>query len=312
MTVSVVIASYNHARFLRQCVESALTQTTPPIEVIVVDDGSTDGSRDVIRSFGRAVKPLFQENAGTYAALNAGAALAKGDWIAIHNSDDAWDLRKLERQMELCTAEPAPGLIHTGYLCIDENGIPYSTPPANASLPDYHGPALTGMLPTMLRSMPVVISSAMISRTAWERFGPFDRRYLGMGDWDLCLKVSQEFPFGFVDAPLTLVRKHSANAGTDATRIPSDWTARDWRLLGLETMPAAAQSLFETAKRNCISKQEAAFGLACLATIYSWGHEPALARRVYLLAARLNPLRAQTYLRFVVTYLPQRVRVRIR
>ncbi|HLV81680.1 MAG TPA: glycosyltransferase family A protein, partial [Chthonomonadaceae bacterium] len=98
-TISVVIASYNHAPYLRACIESALQQSRPPDEVIVVDDGSTDGSREIIQSFGSALCPIFQANRGTGAALNAGFAKTKGDWIAIHNSDDVWAPEKLEKQL---------------------------------------------------------------------------------------------------------------------------------------------------------------------------------------------------------------------
>ncbi len=307
-----MVASYNHAPYLRACLESALHQTLAPREVIVVDDGSTDGSREIIESFGDAVTPIFQANRGTCAALNAGFARATGDWIAIHNSDDVWTPDKLARQAEIAPSQPDIGLIHTGFVCIDAEGKPYATPPPGASVPDYHGPPVAEMLPTMLRSMPVIISSALIARPAWEQFGPFDERYHGMGDWDLCLRISQAFRFGFVDAPLTLVRKHAANASTDATRIPADWTRRDWLYLGRETMPRAAHCLFEKARRGEMDREEAAFGLACLATIYSWGEEPDLARATYILAARLSPLRLKTYIRYVLTFLPHAVRERIR
>src|SRR5581483_5019413 len=134
----------------------------------------------------------------------------------------------------------------------------------------------------------------------------------GLGDWDLCLRISEEFPFGFVDEPLTLIRKHPTNSSTDASRIPSDWTQRDWPYLARETMPRAARHLFAKAQQGASDREEAAFALACLATIYSWGQEPDLARATYALAARLCPLRLKTYLRYAVTFLPRALRQRIR
>src|SRR5579872_1076528 len=112
MDVSVVVASYNHAPYLRACIESVLNQTLVPREIIVVDDGSSDGSREILESFGTALQPLFQQNRGTYAALNAGIHAASGDWIAIHNSDDLWEPEKLARQADLSAAHPEVGLIH--------------------------------------------------------------------------------------------------------------------------------------------------------------------------------------------------------
>lgn len=311
MRISVVVASYNHAPYLRACIESALHQTRAPDEVIVIDDGSTDGSREVIEAFGAAIRPVFQENHGTYATLNRGIRLASGDWIALHNSDDVWEREKLERQAEIVAAHPDVGLVHTGVRYIDAEGRSYDAPPG-ANLSDYHAPPYSDALPVMLRSQQVVISSVLVSRRAWERVGGFDERHLGMGDWDFCLRVSQMFPFGFVDAPLTLIRKHAASAGMDPTRLPADWSDRDWVLLSRETMPAAARCLFAKAQRGEAHRDEAAFALACLATLYSWGREPGRARSLYALAARLRPLRLKTYLRYLLTFLPRSLRQRIR
>lgn len=312
MSISVVIASYNHAPYLRESIESVLAQTLTPHEVIVVDDGSTDDSPAIIRSYGERIRPVFQANGGTAAALNAGAALTSGEWIAFQNSDDEWEPVKLEQQMSIAALDSRIGLIHTGWACIDAAGVRYEDLPANANLPDYSGPPVAEMQPTMLRSMPVVISSAAVSRRAWEEVGAFDERYHGLGDWDLCVRMSERYLFGFVDRPLTLVRKHAANASTDSTRIPEDWTARDWRFLGLETLPRSALVLYDRARAGAVPIAEAAFALACLGTIHSWGSEPRLARAAYRLATRLAPGRPQTYLRYLVTFLPQRLRTRIR
>lgn len=310
--ISVVIASYNHAPYLRVCIESALNQTLPPGEIIVVDDGSTDGSREIIESYGSAICPIFQANRGTAAALNAGFARTTGTWIAIHNSDDVWAPDKLVRQSEVAQRQPDIGLVHTGYVCIDAQGAVYPEPPAGANMPDYHGPPVAEMLPTMLRSMPVVISSAMIARQAWERAGPFDERYHGLGDWDLCLRISRQFHFGFVDAPLTLVRKHASNASTDAGRIPADWTRHDWQILARGSLWEAGKDLYDRAQRGTFNRKEAAFALACLGTAYSMGRQPDLARAAYALSARLDPARMKTFLRYLVTFLPRSIRRRIR
>ena len=266
--------------------------------------------RAVIASFGATIRSFLQANCGTYAALNAAIAKTSGDWIAIQNSDDLWQPEKLERQAELIAAHPALGLVHTNFGCIDADDNLY--PGRCPDMPDFHGPVVQDMHPVMLHSNPVVISSTLISRAAWERLGPFDVRYRGMGDWDLCLRISQEFLFGFVETPLTLYRKHTANSGTDVTRLPTDWNARDWQSLSREKMPGSARQLFARAQRGEIAREQAAFGLVCLATIYNWQQEPDLARFVYVLAARLQPLRWKTYARYATTFLPRALRGRIR
>jgi glycosyltransferase involved in cell wall biosynthesis len=97
--VSVIIPSYNCAPYLAEAIDSVLGQTCPPHEVIVVDDGSTDGSLEIARGYGDAVVVVAQENAGVSAARNRGFDLATGDWLALLDADDLWSSDKLERQL---------------------------------------------------------------------------------------------------------------------------------------------------------------------------------------------------------------------
>ena len=97
--VSVIIPVYNCDRYLAQAIQSVLEQTYQPLEIIVVDDGSTDGSAEVAKSFGSAVQYCFQANSGTAAARNRAIELAKGDFFAFLDADDLWVEDKLTRQM---------------------------------------------------------------------------------------------------------------------------------------------------------------------------------------------------------------------
>ncbi|MHB8974346.1 MAG: glycosyltransferase family 2 protein [Pirellulaceae bacterium] len=99
-TVSVVIPCYNRACFIAEAIQSALRQTHPPLEVIVVDDGSTDQSADVAAAFGPPVRVISQINQGPSAARNRGIAEARGEWIAFLDSDDLWEPQKLSLQMD--------------------------------------------------------------------------------------------------------------------------------------------------------------------------------------------------------------------
>lgn len=311
MKISAVLASYNHAPYLRTCIDSMLNQTRPPDEIIVVDDESTDESREIIDSYGDAVQKIYHRRHGTYGTLNVGIRRATGDWIAIHNSDDVWDPCKLERQEALLREYPEVGLVHTSVKYIDASGQECGYP-IDADLRWYHAPPCSNALLTLIHSNCVSISSAMFSRKALDRVGLFDERYLGCGDWDLCLKISKEFPVGFVDAPLTYIRRHRGNAGSDPDRIPGNWMGQDWNYLGFETMPKAAEKLLEKAWRGEVPREEAAFALACLGTQYTWGVRPDLARKVLRMSIRLQPARLKTCARYLTTFLPHKVRSRIR
>jgi glycosyltransferase involved in cell wall biosynthesis len=109
--VSTIIPVYNGERYLAEAIESVLGQSAADMEVIVVDDGSSDGSAAVARSFGEAVRYCHQPHGGIGAALNHGLALAQGAYIASLDADDLWEKRKLERQLAVAEADAGPVLI---------------------------------------------------------------------------------------------------------------------------------------------------------------------------------------------------------
>ncbi|MBN1514808.1 MAG: glycosyltransferase family 2 protein [Phycisphaerae bacterium] len=106
MTVSVVIPTYNAGAFLQRAVDSVLAQTERIREIVVVDDGSTDDTADVVRSYGPAVRYVYQSNAGVASARNRGIREARGHWVAFLDADDEWYPWKNERQMAVLRAHP--------------------------------------------------------------------------------------------------------------------------------------------------------------------------------------------------------------
>ena len=300
MTISVVIPSYNHDSYLRPCLDSVLGQTRPPDEVIVVDDGSTDESWEILQAYGDRIRAERQANQGTYATLNKAISRTTGDWIAIQNSDDVWKPEKLETQLALALANPSAGLVHTAYDVVDEAGDVAPGPPL--VFPDFSGEPLAEMLPILLRHMPVIISSAVIPRRVWDEIGSFDERYYGNGDWDWCLRASEKYPFGYVNQPLTLVRKHPANSSTDTSRLPPEWLLRDKRIMYREKAPGAIRALVQKARRGEIPKRSAAFALAATGAVCEELGEKQIARQALRHSARLQPLRLKTHLRYLASF----------
>lgn len=109
--ISVIIPVYNGERFLAEAIESVLQQNDTPLEIIVVDDGSTDGTVQIAARFGKQVHYLYQLNQGPAAARNRGLAIARGEWIAFLDSDDRWASGRLHRQLELAHTYPAAAMI---------------------------------------------------------------------------------------------------------------------------------------------------------------------------------------------------------
>lgn len=118
--VSIIINNYNYERYLREAVDSALAQDYPDCEVIVVDDGSTDTSPEIIRGYGDRIIPVLQANAGQGSAMNAGFAACSGDWVIFLDADDKLRPQAMRRALE--ATAPGVAKVHFRLACIDEAG----------------------------------------------------------------------------------------------------------------------------------------------------------------------------------------------
>lgn len=127
--VSVVIPCYNAERWLAEAVDSVLSQTYEPLEIIAVDDGSSDATLNILQGYGTRVHTITQKNAGVSAARSAGIQQAKGEYVAFLDADDVWTPTKTERQMQFLLANPRFGLIGAGCYQIDENSQRIGTCP---------------------------------------------------------------------------------------------------------------------------------------------------------------------------------------
>ena len=122
MLVSIVISNYNYARYLGAAIDSALAQTWRPLEVVVVDDGSTDESWSVIQRYGQRIRAIHQTNGGQGAAYNAGFAASRGQWVLFLDADDLLDPDALQRMMAL--AAPDVAKVQGSLRCISAEGRP--------------------------------------------------------------------------------------------------------------------------------------------------------------------------------------------
>src|SRR5262249_33901781 len=120
--VSVIIPTYNRASAVRSAITSALRQTHPQIEVIVVDDGSTDDTKATLAAFGDSIRALHQPNAGVSAARNTALRHARGEFVAFLDSDDEWFDWKLAAQVAAMRGNPAAGLVWTDMSAVDPSG----------------------------------------------------------------------------------------------------------------------------------------------------------------------------------------------
>ena len=204
--VSAIIPNYNYASYLKEAIDSVLGQTYPFVEAIVVDDGSTDGSRELIESYGTRIRAVFQRNGGVSAARNAGVASSRGEYIAFLDADDVWLPQKVERQVERFTNDRSIGLVHVGVEEIDGDGrnLAFQTD----GLEGYVAKDL------LLFERPVILgggSGFMVRRDVFDGVGGFDTRLSTSADWDLFYRVASRHRVGFVAEPLLRYRYHGSN-----------------------------------------------------------------------------------------------------
>lgn len=212
MRVSVIIATYNAARFLEAAIESVLTQTYKHYEVIVVDDGSTDNTPAIVAKFGKQCTYLWQANAGPSSARNHGISNSRGEVIAFLDADDAWLPNKLEAQVERLTERPEVGLLDTAYYLCDEKLYPVRYQPATKLDKN----ALEDMFENFKTPL---TSSIVVRRELIQKVSGFDVSLRVMEDHDLCLRLAQLCEFDCLGDPHVYYRVHSANSLTNGRVI---------------------------------------------------------------------------------------------
>lgn len=207
--ISVVIPTYNRARFLKEALESVFSQTVADREIIVVDDGSSDETRAVLEPFRDRIRYLYQENAGGAAARNRGIAAARGEWVAFLDSDDRWEPHALQALLEAASRHPEAGFIIMRACEIDAAGQRTGRRLGKRS----PGPFFT--TPDLLWGDSGSIHMPMIRRSLLETVGGFDESLAAAQDCELAIRFSFHTRLVSVPEPLLLRRVHSGNLSSD-------------------------------------------------------------------------------------------------
>lgn len=222
--VSVILPVYNGANYLRFAIESVLNQTLRDFELIVVDDGSTDSSPDIIRSYGTRLKYLRKENGGVATAFNAGIKASSGRHISWLSHDDVFMPAKLELQVSALSRQVAPAVCYTDIEFIDEEGVITE----ERKLPEYER---REVMRNLLVSGPIVMASysLLYDRGCLDEIGMYDESQRNTQDADMLIKLARRFPLTRVPQSLMQVRRHSAQGSSnkqwqaDALKFYRQW-----------------------------------------------------------------------------------------
>ncbi len=212
LSVSVIIPTYNHAHYVAAAVQSALDQTRVPEEIIVVDDGSTDDTADVLAQFDAPVRVVYQENQGRSAARNRGLDEARGDAIVFLDSDDLLATDSIERRVAVLESSPEVDVVYGDMIIIDGAGRPQGVHR------DYMpGDRPSGDIFADLALRCFILMPAMIRRTALAGLR-FDESLAQCEDYDLWRRVAANSRFFYADQPVAYYRIHDSNTVTTQTR----------------------------------------------------------------------------------------------
>ena len=202
MNISVIIPTFNRKETLKRAIQSVLMQSYTPYEIIVIDDGSDDGTKEWLKDNFPNVKYIYQMNSGVSSARNKGIKFARGDWIALLDSDDEWLPSKLKDQANEIELNPAAKFLHTNEIWI-RNGVRVNQMKKHKK---YGGYIFEKCL-DMCRISP---SSVLIKKDIFDEIGMFDETLKVCEDYDLWLRFASKYPVHFLNQPL--IKKYGGHS----------------------------------------------------------------------------------------------------
>ena len=242
--VSVIIPNHNYARYIEKTIDSALSQTHSNLEIIVVDNGSTDDSIEILNSYGKRIRTILQENLGQAVARNRGLNVATGDYIALLDADDYWEPDKIKKQLTLINS--GSQLIYSGLRQFDST---------TGKTLRYFSPAFSGDCKKAFLENPnraVVLggeSTALFTRKLSAIVGDFNTSLNSASGRDFYRRCSKHTKFLFVDEPLVNYRSHDNNLIINSRHIMKD-TLKAYEILFEDPEWLFAKNL----QKNCMSQ----------------------------------------------------------
>jgi glycosyltransferase involved in cell wall biosynthesis len=216
--VSVIVPNYNYLRYIDKCLESALNQDYPNIEVIVVDDGSTDGSLEYLGGLGSSIKVIQQKNQGVSVARNNGLFESSGEFIAFLDADDFWDSSKISKQMNILLSTKVD-LVYSGVTLVAPDGIKIT----NTINPEFEGDCAPFFRRYPARAIITLgTSNALFRKAILTQSGILDPKLSISADWDFFRRYCDYGRVANLNEQLTFYRQHPENMSTYSNSFASD------------------------------------------------------------------------------------------
>jgi glycosyltransferase involved in cell wall biosynthesis len=218
--VSIVFTSYNHQEYLRQAIDSLVNQTYPNIEIIIIDDCSTDGSQDILKEyehFENINLKLQTKNSGSYVkASNLGASFAKGEYLLFAQCDDFAESNQIETLLQAFENNPSVGVVFSKSNLVDEKGETfaddfYGREKSFKKAVNENGWIQAKKMKEFLSFSCVIpnLSAALIKRNLFEEINGLSEQYLVVADWEFWLDLTEKTDFYYLSQPLNYFRQHA-------------------------------------------------------------------------------------------------------
>ncbi|OGU23031.1 MAG: hypothetical protein A2X85_14300 [Geobacteraceae bacterium GWF2_54_21] len=286
--VSIIIPTYNSASFITEAIDSCLMQTYTKFEIIVINDGSTDNTDEVVLKYIDKITYIKQENAGAARARNLGIAEAKGDYIAFLDADDIWITDKLQKQIEIMKRNPNIALVYGKFENFSEG-----TNEILSIMPDS---IQSGFLfDHILINNLIGLSSVLVRKSVLDEVGSFDERLLTAEDTNLWLKIAYKYPFGVVSEILFRRRIHGGNISERVDIKVGTLDNLDWIV---ELYPEVSPKKYTPMKEAYLIKGEA------MAVDMFHGGAYSKCNAVCKKLITMNVSNAKILIYFVITLLP--------
>ena len=303
--VSVIVPTFNCARYLSRALDSALAQTFRDYEILVVDDGSTDETRELVDRYGGKVRYFYQANGGLSSARNLALSKASGEFIAYLDADDMWYPQKLETQVEFLDRNQDCGLVHSDVTVIDEmDQVIYFQVNKERGREVPQG----GSMRALLQENHVLILTVLERRDCIERVGTFDERLKETQDYLHWMLLAMEgIPFGYIPEPLAKYRWRRDNLSGNPRRTQEDLQGAFGILLSEKSLDLrCGQESVGIVRERLYAIQR------CLAYLDRVEGQIDHARRRIFNLIREWPLRAELYVELVKACVPPNMASKIR
>ena len=229
-SLSTIIPVFNGEKFLAMAIDSVLDQTYSNIECVVVNDGSTDGTATIARSYGKRIRYVDKPNRGVSSARNAGIEASAGQLIAFLDADDMWVPNKIERQVDLFLKNQNVGLIYSSVLIVDENGSVL-----DEIRNQFKDDILKRIL--LLETPSFLTMTGVVPKSVLDDIGMFDERLSTSADADLACRISLKYKTLAMDEPLALYRQHNGQMHLNLVTLEHDANLLFQKIFAEPTLP---------------------------------------------------------------------------